>query len=91
LDGSQVDWSSCSNDRCFAGRNVGEKFPVIIGAAKLRDENGNVYAAIVNEALYDDNKAQVESLLSVHQALADPQNGVDDHARCEQDIDGKPG
>jgi hypothetical protein len=29
----------------FAGRNVGEKeFPVVIGAAKLRDENGNVYA-----------------------------------------------
>jgi hypothetical protein len=75
----------------FAGRNVGEKFPVVICAAKLRDENGNVYAAIANEALYDDNKAQVESLLSIHQALADPQNGVDDHAHCEHDIDGKPG
>jgi hypothetical protein len=46
----------------FAGQNVGEKFPVVIGAAKLRDENGNVYAAIANEALYDDNKAQVDSL-----------------------------
>jgi hypothetical protein len=69
----------------FAGQNVGEKFPVVIGAAKLRDENGNVYAAIANEALYDDNKAQVESLLS------DPQNGVDDRACCEHDIDGKPG
>jgi hypothetical protein len=75
----------------FAGQNVGEKFPVVIGAAKLRDENGNVYAAIANEALYDDNKAQVESLLSVHQALANPQNGVDDCAPCEHDIDGKPG
>jgi hypothetical protein len=29
--------------------------------------------------------------LSVHQALADPQNGVDDHAHCEHNIDGKPG
>jgi hypothetical protein len=75
----------------FAGQNVVEKFLVVIGAAKLRYENGNVYAAIANEALYDDNKIQVESLLSVHQALADPQNGVDDRARCEHDIDGKPG
>jgi hypothetical protein len=41
----------------FAGQNVGEKFPVVIGAAKLRDENGNVNAAIANEALYDDNEA----------------------------------
>jgi predicted dinucleotide-utilizing enzyme len=57
----------------------------------IRDENGNVYAAIANEALYDNNKAQVESLLSIHQALADPQNGIDDRARCEHDIDGKPG
>jgi hypothetical protein len=24
--------------------------------------------------------------LSVHQALADPQNGIDDHACCEHDI-----
>jgi hypothetical protein len=75
----------------FAGQNVGEKFPVVIGAAKLRDENGNVYAAIANEALYDNNKAQVESLLSIYQALADPQNGVDDRACCEHDVDGKPG
>ncbi len=54
------------------------------------DENGNVYAAIANEALYDDNEAQVESLLSVHQALANPQNGIDDRACCEHDVDGKP-
>jgi hypothetical protein len=75
----------------FVGQNVGEKFPVIIGTAKLWDENGNVYAAIANEALYDDNEAQVESLLSVHQALADPKNGIDDHAHCEHNVDGKPG
>jgi hypothetical protein len=75
----------------FAGQNVGEKFLVVIGAAKLRDENGNVYAAIANEALYDDNKAQVKSILSTHQALANPQNGIDDRARCEHDVDGKPG
>jgi hypothetical protein len=75
----------------FAGQNISEKFPVVVGAAKLQDENGNVYAAIANEALYDDNKAQVESLLSIHQALANPQNGIDDHAHCEHDIDGKPG
>jgi hypothetical protein len=73
----------------FAGRNVSEKFPVVISAAKLRDENENFYAAIANEALYDNNEAQVESLLSVHQALIDPQNGIDDHAPCERD--GKPG
>jgi hypothetical protein len=75
----------------FAGQNISEKFPVIISAAKLRDENGNVYAAIANEALYDDNKAQVKSLLSVHQALANPNNGIDDHAHCEHNVDGKPG
>jgi hypothetical protein len=75
----------------FAGQKVSEKFPVVIGAAKLRDENGNVYAAIATEALYDDNKAQVKSLLSVHQALANPNNGIDDHAHCEHNVDGKPG
>ncbi len=75
----------------FAGLNIGEKFPVIIGMAKLWDENGNVYAAIVNEVLYDDNKAQVESLLSVHQGLANPQNRIDHCAHCEHDVSGKPG
>jgi hypothetical protein len=74
----------------FAGRNVDKKLPVVIGASKLRDEDGTVYAAIANEALYDDNEAQVESLLSVHQALADPCNGIDDCASCERDIEGKP-
>jgi hypothetical protein len=75
----------------FAGQNIGEKFPVVISAAKLQDENGNVYAAIANEALYDDNEAQVESILSIHQALADPQNGIDDHGCCEHDVYGEPG
>jgi hypothetical protein len=59
--------------------------------SKLWDENRNVYVAIANEALYDDNKAQVESLLSIHQALADPKNGIDDCAHCEHNVDGKPG
>jgi hypothetical protein len=48
------------------------------------------YAAIAHEALYDDNHAQVESLLSIHQSLANPKNGIDDRARCKCDIDGRP-
>ena len=75
----------------FAGRNVGEKFPIVSGAAKLIDENGNAFAAIAHEALYDSNIAQVKSLLSIHQSLANPKNGIDDRARCERDIDGNPG
>jgi hypothetical protein len=75
----------------FAGRNVGEKFPIVSGAAKLIDENGNAFTAIAHEALYDSNTAQVESLLSIHQSLANPKNGIDDRARCERDVDGNPG
>ncbi|KAI2505565.1 hypothetical protein MHU86_8901 [Fragilaria crotonensis] len=41
--------------------------------------------------LYDSNPAQTESLLSVHQSLRDTRNGIDDRARCERDIAGKPG
>ncbi len=33
----------------------------------------------------------MESLLSIQQALADPQNGIDDCAHCEHDVDSKPG
>jgi hypothetical protein len=79
-----VDQSSCSNDKCFCRSKHWREIPG-------QDENGNVYAAIANEALYDNNKAQLESLLFIHQALADPQNGIDDCAHCEHDIDGKPG
>jgi hypothetical protein len=75
----------------FAGRNVGESFPVVSAVAKLRDEDGRCYAAYAHEALYDSNPAQTESLLSVHQSLRDTRNGIDDRARCERDIDGKPG
>jgi hypothetical protein len=75
----------------FAGRNVGERFPIVSGAVKLIDETGKAYAAIAHEALYDDNHAQVELLLSIHQSLANPKNGIDDRAQCECDIDGRPG
>ena len=51
----------------FAGRNVGEQFPVIEACAKLIDKKGNAFAGIMHEALYDDNPYQVESLLSSHQ------------------------
>jgi hypothetical protein len=92
-DWTVLKWTGCHvlMTVAFAGRNVSEKFPVLISAAKLRDENGNVYVAIANEALYDDDKAQVKSLLSVHQALANPKNGIHDHARCEHDVDCKHG
>jgi hypothetical protein len=29
--------------------------------------------------------------LSIHQDLANPQNGIDDCAHCEHDVNGKPG
>jgi transposase InsO family protein len=75
----------------FAGRNVGESFPVVSAVAKLVGADGIAYAATVHEALYDSNPLQVESLLSVHQALRDTNNGIDDRAMCERDIDGNPG
>ena len=75
----------------FAGRNVGEYFPVISAVAKVVGEDGKEYAAYAHEALYDSNPAQKESLLSVHQSLRDQRNGVDDRARCERDLHGNPG
>ena len=75
----------------FAGRNVGEVFPVVSAVAKLVCEDGNSFAAYAHEALLDSNPAQKESLLSVHQSLRDQRNGIDDRARCERDVHGKPG
>ena len=43
------------------------------------------------KALLDSNPAQVESLLSVHQSLRLPGYGIDDRARCENDVNGRPG
>ena len=39
----------------FAGRNVGQSFPVVSAECKLTDENGTSYVAVVHEALYDEN------------------------------------
>ena len=75
----------------FAGRSVGQTFPVVSAICKLTDEEGNSYAGLVHEALYDDSDAQTESLLSVHQSLSFPKNGIDDRSRTENDIHGKPG
>ena len=75
----------------FAGRDCGQAFPVVLAAAKLIDENGKEYAAVAHEVLYDDNPHQVESLLSIHQSLANRKNGIDDRARCKLDVDGNPG
>jgi hypothetical protein len=75
----------------FAGRNVGEVFPVVLAVAKIVCEDGKAYAACAHEALFDSNPAQRESLLSVHQSLRDQRNGIDDRARCERSVDGNPG
>ncbi|KAI2513042.1 hypothetical protein MHU86_1333 [Fragilaria crotonensis] len=75
----------------FAGRSMGEVFPVVSAVAKLIGEDGCEYAAFAHEALYDSNPAQKEALLSVHQSLRDVNNGIDDRARCENDIHGNPG
>ena len=58
---------------------------------KLADEDGNSYTFLVHEALYDDSDAHTESLLSVHQSLSFPKNGIDDQSRTENYIHGKPG
>ena len=76
----------------FAGRNVGEVFPVVSAVAMLVCENGKAYyAACAHEALLDSNPAQKESLLSVHQSLRNQRNGIDDRARWERDVHGNPG
>ena len=76
----------------FAGRSMGEVFPVVSAVAKLIGEDGREFAAFAHEALYNSNPEQRESLLSVHQqSLCDINNGIDDGARCEHDIHGNPG
>ena len=74
----------------FAGRNVGEVFPVVSAVAKLVCEGGTSYAAYAHEALLDLNTLQVESLLSVHQSLRNQWNGIDDRARCKRDVNVRP-
>ena len=75
----------------FASRNIGESFPVVSAVAKLMGADGDAYAATAHEALYDSNPMQIELLLSVHQALRNPQNGIDDWAMCKLNIQGNPG
>ena len=75
----------------FAGRSAGEIFSVVSAVAKLVCEDGKAYAAYAHEALLDTNPAQMEPLLSVHQSLRNSNNGIDDRARCECDINGIPG
>ena len=75
----------------FAGRNVGEVFPVVTAVAKIVGADGRAYAAVAHEALLDTNPAQVESLLSVHQSLRNVNNGTDDRSTLERDIHGNPG
>jgi Reverse transcriptase (RNA-dependent DNA polymerase) len=75
----------------FEATDQGDTYPVVTAVAKLTTEDGSSYAAIVHEALLCTNDKQVESLLSVHQVCYSKYNAVDDRARCERDIDGKPG
>ena len=64
----------------FSGHGSGHLLPVVSAAAKVIDEQGQVYAAVAHEVLYDDNPHQVESLLSTHQSLSNPNNAIDDQA-----------
>ena len=57
----------------------------------LRNEVDHMFITIAHVALYDGNPHQFESLSSIHQSLCIPGNGIDDRARCENDIHGKPG
>ena len=82
---------SVTMNGAFAGRSHSQLLPVVSAAAKVIDEQGQVYAAIAHEVLYDNNPLQVESLLSTHQSLSNPSNAIDDRACCEQDIKGNPG
>ena len=56
----------------FAGRNVGEVFPVVSAVVKLIGEDGKAHAAYAHGALYESNPEQEESLLSVHQSSGAP-------------------
>ena len=73
------------------GRHPGQRFQVVQAAVKLTDANNNAYCAIANEALYDENDHQKESLLSTHQARSDGITAVDDYSLSEHDIRGNPG
>ena len=64
----------------FACCGSGHLLPVVSGAAKVIDKQGQVYAAIAHEVLYNDNPHQVESLLSTHQSLSNPNNAIHDQA-----------
>ena len=61
---------SITMNGAFAGHGPSHILPVVSTAAKVIDEQGQVYAAIAHEVLYDDNPLQVESLLSTHQSLS---------------------
>ena len=68
---SHTGWSITMNG-AFAGRSLGYLLPVVSAAAKVIDEQGQVYTAIAHEVLHDDNPQKVASLLSTHQSLSNP-------------------
>lgn len=75
-----------------ACRNVGKVFPVVSAVAKIVCKDGIAFATHVDEALLDSNPAKTESpLSSLHQPLCSTKNGIDDHARRELDVHGRPG
>jgi len=61
----------------LAGRHAGAIFQVVSAAAKLIDENGTEYCAIVHEGLLDRDAAQKESLLASAQVCR-AGNALDD-------------
>ena len=75
----------------FAGRNVGQRFPVVMCAAKIITPDGRSFCAVAHEALYDDSDDQVESLLAVHQCLSVEDNKIDDRPTTYVDLHGNPG
>ena len=66
-------------------------FPVVDAGIKITCPDGTEYFGIAREALCDNNPNQIESLLSNHQCLSNPMNGLDDRATCQKEVHGRPG
>ena len=61
----------------LAGRHTGSIFQVVTAAAKLIDEHGQAYCAIIHEGLIDRDPDQHESLLASAQ-IRHAGNALDD-------------
>jgi hypothetical protein len=74
----------------FAGRNIGEVFPVVLAVANLCVRTVRLMRNMLMKP-YWTQTLRKKSLSFLCTNLRDQRNGIDDRARCKRDVHDNPG